>query len=87
MTFRSRSACRRRDADRAERASSTLSRRSWPNLTVVATDTATGTVVRTEAQAQGPVGTYVATIVFPTAGDWTLTFESTELEMSWLGGC
>lgn len=55
---------------------------SWPTLTVVATDAASGTVVRTEAKAEGPSGSYLATIVFATAGDWTLTFESAELVMS-----
>jgi hypothetical protein len=54
---------------------------SWPTLNVVATDATSGAVVRAEAQAQGPVGSYVATIVFPRAGDWTLTFDSAELEM------
>ena len=54
---------------------------SWPSLTVIATDAITGTVVRTEAEATGPVGSYVATIAFPTPGQWTLTFESTDLDM------
>jgi len=55
---------------------------SWPGVTVVATDATSGTVVRAQAQAKGPEGSYVATIVFPTAGEWTLTFESAELEMA-----
>jgi hypothetical protein len=55
---------------------------SWPGLTVVATDSTSGAVVRTAAQAKGPTGTYLATIVFPNAGDWTLTFESPDLEMA-----
>ena len=54
---------------------------SWPGLTVVATDATSGAVVRAEAQAKGPEGSYVATIVFPSAGEWTLTFDSAELEM------
>ncbi len=54
---------------------------SWPRITVVATDAASGAVVRAEASAEGPTGAYVATIVFPTAGDWTLTFDSTDLFM------
>lgn len=54
---------------------------SWPGLTVVATDAASGTVVRAEAHAKGPEGSYVATIVFPSAGAWTLTFVSKDLEM------
>jgi len=55
---------------------------SWPHLTVVATDSTSGAVVRTEAQAKGPEGSYVATIVFPRAGEWTLTFDSAELEIA-----
>lgn len=54
---------------------------SWPGLTVVATDATSGAVVRAEAKAVGPAGSYVATIVFPSAGSWTLTFESAELIM------
>jgi hypothetical protein len=55
---------------------------SWPTLTVVATDAATGEVLRAPARPEGPTGAYVATIVFPTAGQWTLTFDSTDLLMS-----
>jgi hypothetical protein len=29
----------------------------------------------------GAEGSYIATIVFPTAGDWTLTFDSADLVM------
>jgi hypothetical protein len=54
---------------------------SWPGLTVIATDAASGTVVRADARAVGAAGSYVATIVFPSAGDWTLTFTSTDLVM------
>ena len=54
---------------------------SWPGLTVVTTDATSGAVVRAEARAVGPEGSYVATIVFPSAGEWMLTFESTELIM------
>ena len=54
---------------------------SWPKLTVVATDTDSGAVVRVKAIAEGSVGGYVAKIVFPNAGKWTLTFESTDLGM------
>jgi hypothetical protein len=53
---------------------------SWPNLSVIATDAA-GDIFRTKATAKGPAGTYVATLVFPKAGDWTLTFDSPELIM------
>jgi hypothetical protein len=55
---------------------------SWPNLIVVATDDTSGDVVRTQAEAQGPEGSYVAAIAFPHAGEWTLTFESDELVMA-----
>jgi hypothetical protein len=55
---------------------------SWPTLTVVATDASSGAVVRTEAEAEGPEGSYVAAITFPSAGEWTLTFDSAELEMA-----
>ena len=54
---------------------------SWPGLTVVATDATSGAVVRAEAKAVGPEGSYVASIVFPSAGEWTLTFQSAELIM------
>jgi hypothetical protein len=54
---------------------------SWPRLTVVATDADSGVVVRAAARAEGATGLYVATIAFPTGGDWTLTFESTDLIM------
>ena len=54
---------------------------SWPTLAVVATDAATGTVVRTDARPEGPLGSYIATISFPSAGDWSLAFESNDLIM------
>jgi hypothetical protein len=54
---------------------------SWPRLTVVATDAASGAVVRVEATATGPEGSYVAKITFPSAGQWTLTYESADLVM------
>jgi hypothetical protein len=54
---------------------------SWPRLNVVATDAVTGAVVRAEAEPRGPEGAYVATMVFPTEGQWTLTFESNDLIM------
>lgn len=55
---------------------------SWPDLTVIATNAASGETVRVAARAEGSVGSYVATIVFPSAGSWTLTFDSTDLEMA-----
>ena len=54
---------------------------SWPGLTVVATDATTGAVVRVAAKASGPEGAYAATLVFPSAGEWRLTFESPNLLM------
>ena len=55
---------------------------SWPDLTVIATNEASGDVIRVAAEAKGPVGSYVATIVFPSEGQWVLTFDSTALEMA-----
>jgi hypothetical protein len=54
---------------------------SWPTITVLATESSTGDVVRAPSKPEGPTGSYVATIVFPTEGRWTLTFESTDLYM------
>lgn len=55
---------------------------SWPRITVVATDAATGATVRAEAQATpGAMGRYTATLTFPTDGSWTLTYESPDLIM------
>lgn len=54
---------------------------SWPRLTVVATEAASGAVVRAEAQASGPEGSYVAKMTFPTAGQWALSYESDDLVM------
>ena len=55
---------------------------SWPALTVVATDATSGAVVQSAARANGPVGIYVATMILPSAGEWTLTFDSAELDMA-----
>jgi len=55
---------------------------SWPTLTVVATEHTSGAVVRAEAEARGTEGSYVATIVFPSPGEWTLTFASAELDIT-----
>ena len=54
---------------------------SWPGLTVIAREATSGTVVRAVAQATGPEGSYVAKITFPTAGQWTLSYESADLVM------
>lgn len=54
---------------------------SWPRLTIIASDATSGAVLRTEAMAKGPEGTYVATLVFPSEGEWTLAFESKDLVM------
>ena len=54
---------------------------SWPRLTVIATNAASGAVVRAEAQATGPEGSYVVKITFPSAGQWSLTYESGDLDM------
>jgi len=55
---------------------------SWPKLTVVATDKVTGQSISSQATPDGPEGHYVATITFPSAGAWTLTFVSQDLAMS-----
>jgi hypothetical protein len=57
---------------------------SWPDLTVIATNDTTGATFRTKAEAKGPTGSYVATLTFPSAGAWTLTFDSTDLIMEGL---
>jgi hypothetical protein len=54
---------------------------SWPTITVLATESSTGDVVRAPSKPEGPTGSYAATIVFPTEGRWTLTFESNDLYM------
>ncbi len=54
---------------------------SWPDLTVIATDAATDTVSASRPEPKGPTGTYVATMTFPASGEWTLTFDSTDLMM------
>ena len=54
---------------------------SWPKLTVVATDEVSGAVVAAKATASGPEGSYVVKITFPTAGDWTLSYSSPDLQM------
>ena len=58
---------------------------SWPKVTVIATNTSTGDIVRTAATAQGPVGAYVATITFPVEGAWVIAFDSADLIMSGTG--
>lgn len=55
---------------------------SWPAITVVATDKVSGQAIRTDATPEGAEGRYVATVTFPSAGAWTLTFESRDLQMS-----
>jgi hypothetical protein len=55
---------------------------SWPRITVVATDAATGATIRAEAQpTAGQTGRYTATLTFPTGGSWTLAYESADLIM------
>src|SRR5262245_6529786 len=53
---------------------------SWPRLSVIATSDS-GETFQTTAQPKGPEGTYVATINFPSEGEWTLSFESKDLIM------
>jgi hypothetical protein len=54
---------------------------SWPKITLVATESSSGTVVLAPSRAEGGPGEYVSSIVFPTAGDWRLTFDSRDLQM------
>ena len=54
---------------------------SWPKLNVLATDEVSGAVVAAKATASGPEGAYVVKITFPTAGDWTLSYSSPDLQM------
>jgi hypothetical protein len=54
---------------------------SWPKITLVATESSSGTVVLAPSRAEGGPGEYVSSIVFPTAGDWRLTFDSPDLYM------
>jgi hypothetical protein len=54
---------------------------SWPKITLVATESSSGTVVLAPSRAEGGPGEYVSSIVFPTAGDWRLTFDSPDLQM------
>jgi hypothetical protein len=54
---------------------------SWPGLTIVATNATTGASFSTTAKAEGATGRYVATLTFPTEGQWTLSFESADLIM------
>lgn len=54
---------------------------SWPHITVIATNEATGEATAAVAKASGPEGHYTATLTFPTQGQWTLRFVSPELQM------
>jgi len=54
---------------------------SWPGLTVIATDKASGAVVAAQATASGPEGTYVVKLSLPTAGNWVLSYSSPDLMM------
>ncbi|HUP83433.1 MAG TPA: hypothetical protein VM284_04495 [Candidatus Limnocylindria bacterium] len=54
---------------------------SWPRLTVVATDAVSGEAIFAQAAATGPEGHYTATLIFPNAGDWSLSFQSSDLVM------
>jgi hypothetical protein len=54
---------------------------SWPDLSVVAIEQTSREEIRAEAVATGPAGVYTATLVFPQAGSWRLSFESLDLLM------
>ena len=53
----------------------------WIGLTVVATNAVTGEAVVATAHPKGPIGHYVATLTFPGAGDWSLSYQSQDLVM------
>ena len=54
----------------------------WPRITVVASNSETGAVVRSEARAlSDSTGRYDATFVLPTDGAWAIAFESPDLIM------
>jgi hypothetical protein len=54
---------------------------SWPAITVVARDAASGATVSGDAVASGPAGHYTVSLTFPAAGDWSLTYVSEDLVM------
>lgn len=54
---------------------------SWPRITVIATDAASGDTVAAQAKASGPEGHYTAKLTFPSEGEWTISFTSPELQM------
>lgn len=54
---------------------------SWPRITVVATNQATGEATAAQAKASGPEGHYTANLTFPSEGQWTISFVSPELQM------
>ena len=54
---------------------------SWPAITVIARDAASGGTIKSQAVASGPTGHYTVSLTFPTAGDWSISFESSDLVM------
>lgn len=53
----------------------------WIALTVVATNATTGEAVMADALPAGPLGHYVATLTFPHAGEWSISYQSADLIM------
>jgi|SRR5688500_18414184 hypothetical protein len=51
----------------------------WERVSLVAREPASGLVTAANGRADGKVGRYVAEVVFPEAGDWTLEFGLHEL--------
>ena len=50
---------------------------SWPRITVIATNTATGESFTTAATpTTGRTGHYTASLTFPTEGSWPLSYDS-----------
>ena len=54
---------------------------SWPAITVIATDAGSGATVMGRAVPSGPTGHYTVSLTFPTAGDWSLSYASSDLVM------
>jgi hypothetical protein len=54
----------------------------WPRITIVATNSDTGAVVRADADASSSrLGLYEAALILPTEGAWAITYESPDLVM------
>ncbi|MBA2570942.1 MAG: hypothetical protein H0V04_07180 [Chloroflexi bacterium] len=52
---------------------------SWEQVTFIARNAETGEVVAADATPEGPTGHYVARVTFPSAGEWSYTFQLRDL--------